>query len=232
VTVDTALKLDASTLDAPHHGSALSDVVVAARSDRSVLPGFVQALYPFLMRFNTAFRNAFGAGNNDMTVASVQNRFNVAYQTPPESFTLQDTNTPPNTSSTKPVYYSTSGNADLNGNHLLDNNENVPYGALTLPGFRYRLLSTATAVPLQLDPSGRLVAVPQNSILFLDNDLAVTVQSARYPGFMEIGSFLRNHATSRCGLKAVDCGFVPGNPDIEPVLLQMIRMAEGQQPQQ
>jgi triacylglycerol esterase/lipase EstA (alpha/beta hydrolase family) len=223
--------VSATTLEAPHHGSALSDTVVAARSDRSVLPGFVQALYPFLMAFSTTFRNAFGAGNNDMTVDHVENVFNVAYATPPDSFTLQDTNTPPNTFTTKPFYYSTSANADLNGNHVLDGNERVPYGLLTLPGFRYQRLSSVTAIPLHQDSSGRLVAVPQSSNVFLDNDLGVTVQSARYQNFQEIGSFLRNHSTIRCGLNAVDCANVPGNADIAPLLLQMIQAAENQQPQ-
>jgi hypothetical protein len=219
-----------TTLDAPHHGSALADTVVAYPYDHSVLPGFIRPLYPFLMRFNAPFRNAFGSGNNDMTVAAAES-FNQRY-TPPQVFTLRDTNTPPNTFTTKPFYYSFSGNADFNGDHVLQDNEKVPYTLLQFPGFRYQRLSSVTAIPLgSPDSSGRRIAFPQNSVLFLDNDIAVTVQSARYSAFTEIGSFLRNHATIKCG-QGPDCAFPPGNTEITPLLLQIIQSAETQQPQQ
>lgn len=92
-------------------------------------------------------------------------------------------------------------------------------------------LSSVTAIPVKADSSGRTVAVPQSSMFFLDNDIAVTIQSARHPAFKEVGSLLRNHATVRCGLTQLDCQFVPGNPDIAPLLLPNIRAAEAKQPQ-
>lgn len=225
--------ISVTTLDAPHHGSVLSDTVVAYKYDHSVLPGIIRPFYPFLMRFSTQFKNSFGAGNNDMTVGYLDRVFNVENATPPASIKLQDTSSPPNTFSTKPFYYSTSGNADLNGDGILDDNEKVPYTASQVPGFRWQRLRSITAIPVHTDSSGRQIADPERASVFLDNDIAVTVQSAGFfPSFKEIGALRRNHATSKCGINWVDCAYVPSPVDIAPLLLQKVKDAElGQQPQ-
>lgn len=51
----------------------------------------------------------------------------------------------------------------------------------------------------------------------MDNDTAVTVQSATYPPFGVIGSYLRNHSTIR-------------SPDVAAGILILIREAEMSQP--
>ncbi len=87
-----------TTLETPHHGSVLSDTVVASREDPSVLPliGRINPIYYFLTK-----SGFFGVGNDDMTVSKVSQGFNQTYLQPPPQFMLIDTSTPPN------IFYTT-----------------------------------------------------------------------------------------------------------------------------
>jgi hypothetical protein len=213
-----------TTLDTPHHGSVLSDTVVAARVDTSVLPLFIRPLYRFLMRVNLPgnsddeFRNLFGPGNNDMTVQSLRT-FNSRNPSPPSEFTVRFTGPGQSTSDsmTRPFYYSTAANADLNGDRVLQNNEAAPYFPLEAR-WRYERLSSVRSIDLIRLSSGRIIAVLIPTDGFKDNDTAVTVESGRYPGFSEIGSYLRNHTTIL-------------RPDVASGVLIRIRDAENTQTQ-
>jgi hypothetical protein len=218
------LIVSATTLDTPHHGSVLSDTVVVSRSDRSVVPGlgFAQPLFPFLIRFwglgkipfIHRLRNAFGSGNDDMTVLAVEG-FNSQYKTPPDSFVHQFPGASDVARST-PVYYATAANADLNGDQKLQANEASPYNFFVAKP-RYQRLGSILYITLTTDSFNRPLGVLHAADQFQDNDTAVTVKSATYPPFALFGSYLRNHATIK-------------KPDVATDLLIKIRQAEQAQP--
>src|SRR4051812_32067302 len=99
-----------TTLDTPHHGSVLSDMVVASRDDPAVLPLIARVEPGYYFIENSSF---FGAGNEDLTVSAVTQGFNRQYDSPPNQFTFSDSANPPNLFKTTPKYYSTASDADL-----------------------------------------------------------------------------------------------------------------------
>jgi triacylglycerol esterase/lipase EstA (alpha/beta hydrolase family) len=205
-----------TTINTPHHGSVLSDTVVAAREGHSVLPGIVRPFYFILNRIDF-----FGDGNPDMTISEMRD-FNNRFFAPPPEFTLQRAGTS-TVWRTRPSYYSTSADADLDGNGQISAAEAAPSSHPTLvANFRYKRLGTVRAIELR-QQGGRQVAVFDSapSGFFYKNDLAVTIDSAKYsPMFTEIYSYLgisgRNHTTIK-------------RPDIAAYVLQKIREAEARQ---
>ena len=205
-----------TTLDTPHHGSVLADTVVQFNNSR--FGGVVNVIA-------SIFSGFLGAGVNDLTVQNVR-AFNDLYLIPPPEFRLLDSNG--NMSVTKSPYYSTSADADLNGDGSISAAEANPYPRL-FGNLSYNIVArgksvnTFTAIGLLLADTS---SIPNGAI---QNDLLVPIPSTRYPMFTEINSYVgangRNHQTIRCGQDAV-C-----STDIAPLVLQQIYSAESQQPE-
>jgi hypothetical protein len=196
-----------TTIDAPHHGSVLSDVVVAYNSGAHDVLGLGNIGYFFGHLFTpTKLKNAFGAGNRDMTVAEVS-AFNVDHPAPPSQYRVSTSDGV--LTILNPAYFSTSGDADLDHSGSLGIDEAAPYLWLEAL-FRWNQLRRVSEVTLTPDAQGKLHATP--TMLLQANDAGVTVQSARYNppgimGFNEIvtGPHLANHATILCS----EVGAVP-----------------------
>ena len=203
-----------TTLDTPHWGSVLSDAVVLYNSGiRSVFPSYARVGYFFgKLSSREQLKNAFGRGNLDLTTGSV-NTFNVTHEKPPEDYHVQFSNPDgvPTSSLTlkHPSYYSTSGDADLNGNHSLESNEAAPYNPLAAR-FQWNLIRRARTLTQGKNAQGQIVVLENRSTLPLENDTAVSVWSARYPGFVEIGSYPANHASILCPSAGSVPAFCPG----------------------
>lgn len=206
-----------TTLDTPHHGSVLADTVV--RFNDSFLGGIATVL---MSVFNSV-PGFLGPGANDLTVQGVR-AFNDLYLIPPPEFRLLDSNG--SLYKTKPAYYSTSADADLNGDGSISTGEAQPYPQL-FGNLSYNIVARGKPVSaftalglLHADTS----SIPDGAI---QNDLLVPIPSARYLMFTEINSYVgangRNHQTIRCGQDPV-C-----STDIAPFILQQIRNAESQQ---
>ena len=119
-----------------------------------------------------------------MTIDGVQ-QFDGEHQTPPTHYQVQFRNQSGNISNltlNNPQYYSTSGNADLNGNQRLEDNEAAPYFPI-VARFQWNRIRTVQTFTRSTNSQGQTVVIPNNSILPLENDTAVSIQSARYPGF-------------------------------------------------
>jgi hypothetical protein len=211
-----------TTLETPHHGSVLSDIVVAFREDPSVLPLLtrINPLYYFLTTISF-----FGRGNDDMTVSAVSQGFNDTYLQPPPQFMLIDTSSPPNVFFTKPFYYSTSSDADIDGDGIITAPEALPDTSSTkifAHNWTYQRLGTVRAINRSSAP-GHWTPDPAPAGTFYKNDTAVTVDSSQYFKFTELGPYEgasgRNHTTIR-------------NPDIAQTVLLNIRDAESKQPAQ
>ena len=208
-----------TTLETPHHGSVLSDTVVAFREDPSVLPVIarINPLYFFLTK--TAF---FGKGNDDMTVSKVNQVFNQTYLVPPPKFQLIATSDPTNVSFTTPVYYSTSSDADIDGNGKIGAAEALPDTnpiQIFAHNWTYQRLGTVRAInPTSVPGHWTPDTAPPGT--FYKNDTAVTIESSQYLKFTELGPYVgasgRNHTTIR-------------NPDIAQTVLLNIRNAESKQ---
>jgi hypothetical protein len=203
-----------STLDTPHHGSVLADWVWAERSQNTVLYRLLQISLPW-RAFEKA-KGAIGPGADDLTVAQAA-EFNDKYSTPPANILLEDG------SYSMPKYYSISADADASGDGWLSTSEAAPYN-LIIANWNYRHLLKIRKITLTKDSSGRTTAIydRQEGHNIFPNDTAVTVDSARYPTFLEIASYVgksnaRNHATVRRG-------------DVAETVLDRILDAERQQP--
>jgi triacylglycerol esterase/lipase EstA (alpha/beta hydrolase family) len=229
--------ISVTTLDTPHHGSVLSDTVVAYNSGvHSVLPGYARVGYLFGRLFTPQqLKNAFGTGNKDMTVAQVE-QFNGDHPYPPREYHVQMQDQSGHTSNLtikNPSYYSTSGNADLNSDHFLQDSEAAPYNPF-VARFQWNRIGTVAEITLGTDSQGRTVATQiTNAGFFAENDTAVSIVSARYPppspvftGFTEINSYRANHASVLCpqaGPQPLFCAGIPG-PIVD--VLASIRKAE------
>lgn len=213
-----------TTLDTPHHGSVLADTIVAFNN--SLFTGFVGAALQAFQSFSFL-----RLGANDLTVAGVR-AFNDAFLQPPPQFTLLDSNG--NQSVTTPCYYSTSANADLDGNGSISTAEAKPYTQL-FGNLSYNIIARGKPVNV-VQAAGLLHAdtssIPNGPIL---NDLLVSIPSAQYIKFTEISSFVgangRNHQTIRCGQQATEqAPWCASTSDIAPLVLHQISIAESSQP--
>lgn len=217
--------ISATTLDTPHQGSILADFVVLYNQGvRTGVPFALKLGHLFARILTpTEIKNAFGAGNSDMTTAKAS-AFNEIHTAPPPGNRLQVQNQI--LTITKPGYFSTSANADLNLNEQLEDNEAAPYFSLQAR-FSWKLIGRVTTVLLG-QSQGKTVAVPVETVLFRDNDTAVSLFSARVTGFEEIGVYRANHATILCpgiGLVLSSC---PPFPSPVDDVLARIRLAEKQ----
>jgi hypothetical protein len=184
---------------------------------------------PPTSRNSQGLRNAFGSGNDDMTINKVA-QFNAAHPTPPREYHVQIHDQFGNVVSKLTLknmsYLSTSANADLNRDLTLQDNEAAPYNTL-IARFQWKRIGTVQSFTLGTDSQGRTTATPRSASTFLDNDTAVSIDSARYPeGFQEINSYLANHASILCpvaGQVPVFCA--PITSPISDVLMR-IRIAE------
>jgi len=184
-----------------------------------VLPFIQRTEVKFGLRFSEQVKNAIGAGNNDMTVDQVR-EFNAKHAAPPREYHIQFQDHSGNISNVtlkNPRYYSTSGKADLDGNHALEDNEAAPYVAI-IARFNWKRIRAVQSFTVDKNSQGQTVVLEDNSILPLENDTAVSVRSARYPraspeeaGFEEIGSYPANHASILCPLAGTPA-FCPGGP--------------------
>jgi pimeloyl-ACP methyl ester carboxylesterase len=215
-----------TTLEAPHHGSVLADTVVASRQDPSVLQKLTQYTPFYYIVQKSGF---FRAGNNDMTVGKVHD-FNEQYKVPPEYFKLAYPANPQDLFFTRPQYYATSADADLDSDGTISATEaappSFPVFDTYIANWRYQRLRTVRSIKLVSQGGGLQLAVqdPAPYGTFYLNDLAVTTDSATYDTFTQIGPFLgpfvgasgRNHSTIRM-------------PDIAQTVLLNIRAAEKKQ---
>jgi hypothetical protein len=126
-----------------------------------------------------------------------------------------------------PFYYSTSADADKDGNGSINATEAAPYpqfyGNLT-----YNIVARGKPVGV-FRALGLLKANVASLPTPIKNDFIVPIDSARYTGFSEINSYVgpgigpgtngRNHSTIR-------------TPDVAALVLQSIRDAESHQPAQ
>ncbi len=161
-----------------------------------------------------------------MGVDSVK-AFNDQHLQPPPQFRLLDTNG--NSLVTVPFYYSTSADADLDGNGSISATEAAPYPKL-FGNLTYNIVARGRSVSV-LQAIGLLRANVSSLSDPIKNDFLVPIDGARYFKFTEINSYVgingRNHATIRCGQQASVCP-----ADGVPLILQQIRYAESQQPAQ
>jgi pimeloyl-ACP methyl ester carboxylesterase len=213
--------VSATTIDSPHSGSVLSDVVVAYNRGVHDVLGLGRIGYFFGSIFNsTQLENAFGAGNDDMTVAKVA-EFNAQHPIPPPQYQLSNSSSSPVLTILNPAYWSTSGDADLDHSGFLSEDEAAP--SLWLEAlFRWNRLRTVSRITVTADAEGKKHAVPSPSAPQA-NDTAVTVQSARYnpfglgfneiaPGAGSAGPHLANHSTVLCSeIGAVPAYCVPSS---------------------
>ena len=158
-----------------------------------------------------------GKGSNDMTIQAVD-KFNSGHPAPPASYQIQVQNH--SLTINKPSYFSTSGNADLNGDHILQGNEADPYGAVGQ--FNWNWVGRVEHVTVDT-VNGKKVITGHPFPGFSDNDTAVSVVSARYPpladgtpGFEEINGtpYSANHASILCpsiGLVLAFCAPILGS---------------------
>jgi len=121
--------------------------------------------------------------------------------------------------------------ADLNGDHQLQNSEIAPYGVDA--AYRWKMIGTVESVTVATI-GGKQVATLHKTD-FKDNDLGVSIESARYPppspgttGFTEINGtpFLANHASILCPQSGVQPLFCVGTPSAVVDVLTNIRRAE------
>lgn len=194
--------ISVTTLDTPHHGSVLSDI---AAGDHLII-----RLARF---FSDGARAALGEGVRDLTTWRMA-EFNAQYPNPPQLQLVADSFAW-GSYVIVPKYYSTSADADRNGNEELDATEAAPASQWEADK-RYKILRRGRY-------SFLLRNVPPNHVTPYGaepdfNDTAVTVRSARHPGFPEIanmtGAFGRNHTT------------ILGPTMVPPLVLSKIRLAE------
>jgi triacylglycerol esterase/lipase EstA (alpha/beta hydrolase family) len=211
--------ISVTTLDTPHHGSVLADTVV--NFNNSLLGGFMNAA----LQVFQSVPGFIGLGANDLTVKGVRT-FNDLFLQPPPQFRLMDSMG--NSFITNPFYYSTSADADLDGNGTISSVEANPYPQL-FGNLSYYIVARRRPVNV-FQAAGLLHANVSSLSDPIKNDLLVSIDSAQYIKFTQIASLMgvngRNHSTIRCGI-APEC-----STDIAPFVLQQIRNAEMLQPVQ
>src|ERR1039457_2987165 len=112
--------------------------------------------------------------------------FNQKYSTPPDQFTLSDSNG--NSSVTRPFYFSTSADADQDANGKISAAEADPYPPL-FGNFAYQVIARGQPVTTVAVAGIRTIqSLPRDKLYFL-NDCLVPVYSAKYVGFNEIHSY-------------------------------------------
>jgi hypothetical protein len=186
-------------------------------------------LLPFT---NTAqqLRNLFGRGNNDITVDGVEG-FNARHRTPPDHYQIQFQDQSGNTSIhtiLNPRYYSTSADADLNGNGQLEDSEAAPYIA-PLARFNWNRIRTVQSFTVGTDSHGRTMVTSNAPSFPSENDIAVSIQSAQYlPSFTEINgvSYFANHASILCPQAGLQPSFCA--PIRSPMLDVLDRIQQAQ----
>ncbi len=209
-----------TTLDTPHHGSALADLQVAAH-EKPLLNLFDYR--KFLAQFRRYHRSA----EKDLQTLELQD-FNTHHPDPANTlFRVQGT-------TNYAQYYSVAADADLNNDGNIAANEASPYPHVTVENNLYHYLGTKQTFNVssvltfgKAAPTSHSAPVPA----FMKNDLVVTIYSAQYEGFLPIvpdtpysGTipyFLYNHRTV-------------GDPLISQKLIVLMQYAEthSQQPEQ
>ncbi len=210
-----------TTIDTPHHGSSLADLLVQAHK------------YPLLGLFNPklflGLFSEYDAGADDLQTTEA-GRLISQYPnptSPPLHFTVDGM-------SNVAQYYSVAADADVNANGKIDANEWFPYHYAPtdlvngwIENYRYNFLGNVQSVTVNTTTLfGRTVPLPphfQSIKPFQKNDLSVTVNSAQFDGFLPVvpdtsysGSipyFLFNHKTV-------------GDPGIAQKLIVLFQSAE------
>ena len=152
---------------------------------------------------------------------------------PPEQFNLKDLSG--NSFVTQPFYYSTSADADQDGNGVISDAEAAPYSTI-FARLLYNIV--ARGHPITVNEIAGLLRANVSSLNgdYARNDFMVSVRGAQYPKFPEINSYIgldgRNHQTIRCGQGGQSAPVCPGHTDVAQAVLQKIRDAGSQQPAQ
>jgi pimeloyl-ACP methyl ester carboxylesterase len=215
-----------TTLDTPHYGSVLADTVAIFKA------GFFTRPIDLALRAAHFEPGFLGRGALDMTTGAAE-KFNQDYKSPPDHFDLKDSNG--NSFVTKPSYYSTSADADQDGNGVISDTEAAPFRPV-FARLLYNIMAHGHSVAVT--EFGGLLNADLSSLNgdYARNDFIVSVSSARYPKFDEINSYTgpdgRNHQTMRCGQGGQAAPVCSGHTDVAQAVLQKIRDAERNQPAQ
>lgn len=209
-----------TTLDTPHHGSALADLQVEAH-EKALLNLFDYR------KFIAQFRKYHPTAEKDLqSAAALKN--NSDYPDPASTqFNV-------NGATNYAQYYSVAADADANNDGTIEDDEAYPYPHTFVANNLYHYLGTKQTFNVtsviafgKTAPGSPSFAAPS----FMKNDLAVTIYSAQYDGFFPIvpdtsylGTipyFLYNHRTV-------------GDPSIAQKLMVLLQYAEthSQQPGQ
>ncbi len=145
---------------------------------------------------------------------------NHKYATPPDHFTLMDSNG--KSSTTKAFYFSTLADADNNNDGKITGAEADPPYSPRFGNFAYQTIARGQPVTTLVTAEIRILQSLPGDKPYVPNDCLVPVYSAQYVGFQEIHSYQltdgRDHGTIR-------------EPDVATLVLQNITMAESQQQQ-
>ena len=207
-----------TSLDTPHHGSSLADLLVGAHK------------MPYLGLFNPrlflGLLQHYNTGADDLRTTEAPG-INAQYPDPTNlSFTVDGI-------ANSAQYFSVAADADLDGDGQIENNEWSPYRYTPISflngfvaNYTYDFLGTVQSVRVSTaSQNGKTAPVipPQflNTLAFQKNDLLVTVASARFDGFTPIQAgtnsyFGANHKTV-------------GNSAIAQAVIQSIQSAQPQQ---